>query len=438
MAEIGDAVAVIQGTIERPGEQAFRQANQFFYLCGIVEPRAILVIDGRSKRATAFLQPRNERREQRQFGPALYPGPEAVQSTGLDAVLVRDEFAAVLGEAAKEGRTIFTPFRPEVLGEASASDPAGVLRASKEDPWDGRASREEVFIEKLKAAAPQSAIKNLDPILDGLRVIKSPREIALIREATRISGLGIMEVMRDAKPGMAEFELQATADFVFKKLGAYGPSYFALIATGTNTFYSHYHKNTAVLKAGDWVQIDYGPDYKYYQGDVTRVFPASGTFTARQREFYAIYLKLYRALLAPMKPHAAPRDIIKAAVVEMDRAVAAFTFTDPKIKAAAEAFVQRYRTSQANSLGHHVGMEVHDVMGPTRHETLKPGMVFTIEPAMRIEDERLSMRLEDMLLVTETGIENLSAFVPIEIADVERLMAQPGISAAARLRGRDK
>jgi Xaa-Pro aminopeptidase len=131
-----------------------------------------------------------------------------------------------------------------------------------------------------------------------------------------------------------------------------------------------------------------------------------------------------------MKPRVAPRDIIKAAVVEMDQALAAYPFTDPKIKAAAEAFVQRYRTSQSNSLGHHVGMEVHDVMGPARHETLEPGMVFTIEPAMRIEDERMSMRLEDMLLVTETGIENLSAFVPIEIKDVEALMKQPGLSDA--------
>ncbi len=429
-AEIGDAVAIVQGTIERPGEQAFRQANQFFYLCGIVEPRAILVMDGRTKRSVAFIGPRNERRERGQFGPALYPGPEAVSATGLDDVRVRTEFAAVLADIAKDGRTIYTPFRPEVLGEASASDPAAVLRATKADPWDGRASREEVFIEKLKAASPQSDVKNLDPVVDGLRVFKSPREVALIREATRISGLAIMEVMRDARPGMAEYELQATADYIFKKLGSYGPSYFALIATGANTFYSHYHKNTAILKDGDWVQIDYGPDYKYYQGDVTRVFPANGRFTPRQREFYGIYLKLYRALLHAMKPRVAPRDIIKTAVVEMDQALAAYPFTDPKIKAAAEAFVQRYRTSQSNSLGHHVGMEVHDVMGPTRHETLEPGMVFTIEPAMRIEDERMSMRLEDMLLVTETGIENLSAFVPIEIADVEALMKQPGLSDA--------
>jgi Xaa-Pro aminopeptidase len=428
MARIGDAVAVIQGTVERPGEQPLRQNNQFFYLCGIVETRAILVIDGRTKRATAFLPPRNERREQRQFGPGMYPGPEAAKDTGLDAVVDRAEFGTVVAQWAKDRRVIFTPFRPEVLGEASASDPAAMWRAIKADPWDGRVSREEAFLAKLKAAAPDSEFKDLDPIIDVLRRIKSAREIAVIREATRATGLGIMEAMRDAEPGMREFELMASADFAFKKAGAYGPSYFALIATGTNTYYSHYHRDLTVLAAGDLVQIDYGPDFKYYQGDITRVFPASGTFTPRQRELYAIYLKLYRSILTSITVHVAPRDIIKAAVVKMDAAMASFTFTDPKIKAAATAFVERYRNSKSNSLGHDVGMEVHDVRGPNPPETLEPGMVFTIEPAILIEDEHWGMRLEDMLLITETGCENLSVFVPIELADVEKLMAQKGLS----------
>lgn len=428
MTRIGDGVAIIQGTTERPGEQPFRQNNQFFYLCGIVEPRAILVIDGRSKRATAFLQPRNERREQRMFGPGLYPGPEAAKDTGLEAVVDRAEFAGVVAGLAKQRRVVFTPFRPEVLGEASSSDPAAMWRASKADPWDGRVSREEAFVAKVKAAAPDSEVKDLDPIIDALRLIKSAREIAVIKEAARATGLGIMEAMRDTRPGMREFELMAAADFAFKKAGAYGPSYFALIATGPNTYYSHYHRDLAVLKDGDFVQIDYGPDYKYYQGDITRAFPASGKFTPRQREYYSIYLKLYRAIMSSIKVHVAPRDIIKDAVVKMDAAMASFTFSDQKIKAAAAAFVERYRTSRANSLGHDVGMEVHDVRGPNAPQTLEPGMVFTIEPAMAIEDEHISIRLEDMLLITEGGCENLSALVPIEIADVEKLMAQKGLS----------
>src|SRR5207253_3648366 len=158
-----------------------------------------------------------------------------------------------------------------------------------------------------KTPSPKSDFADLDPILDELRAIKSPREIAILREATRIAGLGIVEAMRDARPGMREYELQADAEFVFKKFGAYGPSYFALIATGPNTFYSHYHRNTATLGDGDLVQFDYAPDYKYYQSDVTRVFPANGTFTARQREFYTIYLQLYRALMTSIRAHASAR-----------------------------------------------------------------------------------------------------------------------------------
>ena len=113
----------------------------------------------------------------------------------------------------------------------------------------------------------------------------------------------------------------------------------------------------------------------------------------------------------------------------MDTAVAAFPFTDEKIRAAAVAYVERYRASKATGLGHHVGMEVHDVRGPNPPLTLEPGMVFTIEPALLLDEERLGVRLEDMLLVTEAGIENLSAFVPIDMDAIETLMAEKGLSA---------
>src|ERR1700730_6573174 len=117
---IGEGVAILQGTTERPGEQPLRQSNQFFYLTGVVEPRAILVIDAKTKRSTLFLNPRNERRETMMFGPGLYPGPEAAAATGIDKVLARDEFARVLADLAGDGRAIYTPFRPEVLGSASS------------------------------------------------------------------------------------------------------------------------------------------------------------------------------------------------------------------------------------------------------------------------------------------------------------------------------
>ncbi len=427
-AGIGNAIAILQGTTERPGEQPLRQSNQFHYLSGVVEPRAILVLDGITRHTTLFLNPRNDRFVNSMYGPGLEPGVEAARSTGVDTVLSRPEFAAVLAAAGREGRVIYTPFRPEVLESASAEGPVALARLNKADPWDERGTREEAFQSKLREAAPKAELRDLDPILDELRAIKSSREIAVIREATRIAGLGIMEAMRDARPGMFEYELQADAEFVFKKYGAYGASYFALVATGQNTYYTHYHRATAKLAKGDLVQFDYAPDYHNYQSDVTRVFPADGKFTPWQREYYQIYLRLYRALLTSIRVHATAQEIIHDAVTKMDAAMASYQFTDQKIARAARTFVEGYRNSKATGLGHAVGMEVHDVRNPVL--TLEPGYIFTIEPEMRIEELHLGMRLEDMVLITEKGYENLSAFVPIEVRDIERLMATgPGLSS---------
>jgi Xaa-Pro aminopeptidase len=429
MAQIGDAVAIVLGATEPPGEMPFRQNSQFFYLVGVAEPRASVLIDGRTKKTTLFLQPQNLQRERSMLGPALAPGPETLKSSGVDESLPRAEFTTAITALANEHRTIYTPFGAEVLGSQSFGDPARLWAANQQDPWDGRDSREATFVAKLKASAPQSEIRNLDPIVNAVRAVKSPREIVVIREATRIAGLGIMEAMRDARPGLYEYELQADAEFVFKKHGAFGASYFALIATGPNTYYTHYHRNTAQLADGDLVQFDYAPDYKYYQSDVTRVFPANGRFTPRQREFYGIYLELYQALMTSINAHVTARDVIAEAVKKMDAIMASYKFTDDAIKGAAVRFVERYRNSRAASLGHNVGLEVHDV-GGLQAATLEPGRIFTIEPHMRLEDEHQSIRLEDMILITERGYENLSAFVPVEIAAIETLMAEPGLSDA--------
>ncbi|HUU33150.1 MAG TPA: Xaa-Pro peptidase family protein, partial [Vicinamibacterales bacterium] len=408
---IGDGVAVVRGATEPPGEMPFRQNSQFFYLAGVTEPRAVLILDGRTKRSRLFLQPRDERRERSAYGPALVPGPEAVSLTGIDEVAGLEQVTPALTGLAGQGRIIFTPHRAEVLGSQSSGDPTKQWQANQRDPWDGRTSREQQFVSKLAAAAPGAALKDLDPILDALRAVKSPREIAILREATRITGLGIMEAMRDARPGMFEYELQADAEFVFKKWGALGASYFALIAAGPNTYYSHYHRNTRRLAADDLVQFDYAPDYKYYQSDVTRIFPASGRFSARQREVYTIYLRLYQALLTSIRVHSTPAEVTTDAVAKMDGIMASYPFTDAKIQAAAHTMVEGFRArDRPRGLGHNVGLEVHDV-GGLQAPTFEPGRVFTIEPQFRLEDEHLGLRLEDMILITETGYENLSAFV---------------------------
>jgi Xaa-Pro aminopeptidase len=429
MAQIGDGVTIVLGTTEPPGEMPFRQNSQFFYLTGVTEPRASVIIDGRAKTTTVFLQEPTAKDDQSKYGPGLHAGPMTAKALGVDSALPREAFGKAISALAQEHRTIYTPFAAEVLGSQSQGDPTKLWNANHDDPWDGRDSREMTFVAKLKAAAPQLEIKDLDPIENELRMIKSPREIAIIREATRIAGLGIMEAMRDAKPGMHEYELQADSEFVFKKNGALGAAYFALIATGENTYYTHYNQNTAALKDGDLVQFDYAPDYKYYQSDVTRVFPANGKFTARQREMYGIYLKLYQALMSSIKVHSTPAEVCTAAVAKMDAVMASYKFTDPKIKTAAQNMVEHFRgeSGKLHFLGHSVGMEVHDVTDK-RGTMLEPGYIFTIEPQMRIEEDHLGIRLEDMILITDNGYENLSAFVPIEVSDIEKLMTQKGLS----------
>jgi Xaa-Pro aminopeptidase len=436
MQQIGHAAVVIQGATELPSYHKFRQNNQFFYLTGVEVPRAILVIDGRAKSSTLFVLPRDERAE-RSEGPVLVPGPETAKIAGIERVLPRDEFLNVVRQFEADSRTLYMPHRLEALGAATPGYTEGHAKKSLEDPWDGRKSREMTFIDRVKEKAPSAAVKDLDPILDAMRLVKSPREIALIREATRISGLGIMEAMRSAQPGMYEYELEAIADYVFKKHNSQGIGYFALVAAGKNASWPHYHAAQTKTEDGQLLLFDYAPDYKYYTADVTRMLPVNGKFTADQKELYTIYLRLYQALMTSIRPGSV-NAILKDAVAKMDKVVASFTFTNPKYKEAATRFVEGYRGrvgSGGGSLGHMVGMEVHDVTAPMS-DGLKPGMIFTIEPALTIPDDRVYVRLEDMILITETGYENLSSFVPMEVAEIEKLMAETGF--AEKLRGSEQ
>lgn len=424
---IGDAVVVVQGATETSAYEKFRQSNQFFYLTGVEVPRAILTIDGRTRTSTLYVAPRNERAE-RSEGPLLTPGREAAALTGITAVLPREAFDAAAKTLA--GRTVYTTFRGETRGAGTPDRAAAHAAAREADPWDARPSREAWFRDKLTAQAPGVTFKSLDPILDRLRLIKSPGEIALIRESTRLAGLAMMEGMRSARVGMKEYEIEALGDYIFKQHNAQGAAYFALVAAGTNAAWPHYHASQATLKDGELVLFDYAPDYKYYASDVTRMFPANGRFTPAQRELYGTYLRLYQALMTSIRP-GPPRAILQDAVKKMDAVLAATTFSEAKHREAASRFVEGYRqraaaTTGRGSLGHMVGMEVHDVTAP--FDELKPGMVFTIEPALTIPEDRVYIRLEDVILITADGYENLSSFVPVEPEAIETLMAEPGLA----------
>jgi Xaa-Pro aminopeptidase len=418
---IGDGVAVLQGAPEPSAYVRFRQNNHFFYLSGVESPRALLLLDGRTRRTTLFLAPPDPSIEHSE-GPQLAPGPEAAHLTGIADVRPRADFAAVLAAAVGKSRVLYMPFRPESL---SATTPYTARRhadATRADPWDGRPSRADAFVARVKTAAPGAEVRDLDPLLDELRMIKSSREVALIREATRLSGVALMEAARAARPGMRERDLQAIGDYVFTMGGAQGPAYFALAATGANAIYPHYHAGAAPLGERDLVLLDYAPDYRYYTSDVARMFPASGRFTEAQRELYAAYLRLYLALRESIRPWASPAAIARDAGERMAAVVETLSLSSSAHAEAVRRFVDDFRAREHRSLGHFVGMEVHDVEVP--YDVLRPGMVFTIEPELRVPAERLYLRLEDVILITPDGYENLSAFVPLEPDAIEALMEE--------------
>ena len=414
---------MLQGAAEYPAYVRFRQNSQFFYLTGVEVPRALVLLDGRTKTATLFVAPRNERME-RSEGPVLVPGDEAARLTGIAQVRERDAFADALKTAATAGRTLYIPHRAESLGAATPQAAASHAAATTKDPWDGRLSRAAQFIQKITEAAPAAKVADLDPILDGLRLIKSPREIALVREATGWPAWRLPRRSAVPAPGQRENDLEAIADYVFKQGGAQGFAYFALAAAGKNAHYPHYHGGEAELKSGDLVLFDYAPDYRYYSSDVTRMFPVSGHFSPEQKERYTVYLRMYQALMESIKPRVAPRDIIRDAVMKMDRIVAAFSFSYRREQAG------RGRLRRAVSQEHPQQPRPHGRHGSPRRATgldvLLPGMIFTIEPALTIPDERVYIRLEDVILITETGYENLSSFLPMEPDAIERLMAETG------------
>jgi Xaa-Pro aminopeptidase len=423
MTAIGDGVAIVSGATEQPNWEKFKQNKAFFYLCGIEIPRSILLIDGRTKKSTAFLPARSPGME-RSEGPLLGPGEEAQRVTGLDAVLDRVEFEKVLKALAADHRNIYVPFREESVGAVATDRVRAHERAMADDPWDGRKSKDAVFRDKVQAAAVGAEIVDLDPLMDRMRIVKSPGEIQLIREATRIASQGIAEGIKAAEVGMFEYEVEAIADYVFKRNNAMGIGYFALVATGKNAAWPHYHQAQSKLENGDLVLFDYAPEFKYYTSDVTRMFPANGKFSPRQRELYGIYVKLYQALMSSIGP--GPADArLKAAFVKMQEILKTFPFKDEKVRAAATAFAARYERG-GRSFGHGVGLEVHDVGGGFDGD-YKPGMVFTIEPALTIADESIYIRLEDVILITPTGYENLSGMLPMEPDAIEKLMTEPSV-----------
>jgi Xaa-Pro aminopeptidase len=422
------AIALMQGLPSVHSSAIFRQSNEFFYVSGVAVPQALLLLDGTARRTILYLPKQNVSRAVVEGELLSSDDPAATaRMTGVDEVKAPDQLAADLN--ARTGvKTIYVPFAPT---EGSSESPDGARRRTADaaaDPWDGRISREGHLRELIKTRSPALEIRDLSPILNTMREIKSAAELALIERASKIGGEALIEAMRSTAPGLAEHELDAVAQFVFVRHGAQGEAYRAIVASGPAAMNAHHRAGDRIMNAGELVLMDYCPDLGYYRCDITRQWPVNGRFSPDQRDLYGFYLGIYEAVLHAIKPGITSQQVLQSALPKMDQILAASTFSKPVYTEAAKQFVERYRASASSGrggLGHAVGMATHDFGGGSG--MMRPGMVFTIEPALVIPSEQIYIRLEDMIVITPTGTRILSDFVPRGIEAVEKTIAENGL-----------
>ena len=420
-----NAIAILQGAKGTGDFNVFRQSNEFYYLSGIETPHAYLLLDGRNQTTTLYLGHRDADRE-RNEGKILSAEDEAliIGLTGIETVRSVESLSLDLvgkGLLRPPAALLYTPLSPAETGTDSRDELLNEQARVSSNPWDGLASREARFLALLHARVPQFEVRDLSPMLDKMRNIKSRQEIEVVRRATEIAGLAIIEAMRSTEPGVGEYQLDAAAKYVFYLHGARGDGYASIIGGGTNAYLGHYFRKTDPLNAGDMVLMDYAPDYRYYTSDVTRMWPVNGKYSEGQRQLADFILAYRDALLRYIRPGVTSDFVLDSAARDMQRYLVGKQFENAAhLKAVTQGLKFR------GHFQHAVGMAVHDV-GLVRGVKLEPGMVFTIDPMIWIHEERLYVRIEDVVVVTADGVENLSAFVPSSTTDIERTMAEAGV-----------
>ncbi len=412
-----DAVAVLQGAGPVFGFEIFRQTNEFFYLTGLEVPQAYLLLDGRTKQSTLYLPHRDEKHAASE-GNELSAEDDGLirQLTGVDRVVGSEQLTADLIGATQ----IYTP-RARAEGNMASQDTlrhAGRLITA--DAWEHQRSREDCFSDLLKARLPAAVILDLSPSLVQMRLLKSPSELAVMRRAGELTALGVNEAMRSTRPGVFEYQLGAVAEYVYRSNGARGEGYRPIIATGENIWFLHYYRNTSVLKDGDWVLMDVAPDVSNYTSDIGRFWPVNGKYNTLQRQLYGYMVAIHQCYLKHLQPGVLPAEIDRRVVADMLPVVNRMKFAT-----AAQETGVRATLAKPTGLTHTVGMAVHD-NGAYKDHPFDPGLVFALDPQMWIPEEKIYVRVEDTVVITENGVENLTPQCPLELDEVESLVRKGG------------
>ncbi|MCI0329865.1 MAG: Xaa-Pro peptidase family protein [candidate division Zixibacteria bacterium] len=379
---MGDGVAVLYG---KTGgfEGEFEQDKNFYYLTGVEEPGAILILapKEKSRREVLLLTPRNPE-DERWSGERPSIGRKLEDSLGFEFV----------------GRTGGLGWMVNAYLQHTGNLCYLAPPVSHSSPVPPDLN----FYKDVTARVPGTSIKNMSHFIRDMRAIKTDEELAAMQKAIDITGEAFRKAALTIEPGMTEREVQDVIENGFRAYGARHLAFPSIVATGKNTTTLHYTRNDAAIKTGDLFLMDIGAEYDHYAGDVSRTIPVSGKFSPEQRKIYEIVLKAQKAAMAKVKPGAYIREDIHA---EAKRVIEEAGY--------GEYFI--------HGTSHFIGLDVHDV--GDYGSPLKPGMVISVEPGIYLPEKGIGVRIEDDVLVTKTGYKLLTGHIPREIEEIEKLLS---------------
>jgi Xaa-Pro aminopeptidase len=417
-----DSIAIISSAREATRSNdtlyRYRQDSDFYYLTGFDEPEAIAVImpSHKEHKFTLFVRPRDPERE---IWDGRRAGVEGARSEyGADAAFPISEFDAKLAEFLNGASNLY--YR---IGNGNAELDETIVKQIRHLRALGRRGMR----------APE-AIIDTGAIIHEMRLFKSEDEIALMQRAADIASEGHIEAMKQARPGMKEYEVEALIEYTFRKNGASAPAYTSIVGGGANATVLHYINNDATLADGDLLLIDAGAEYQGYASDITRTFPVGGRFTEGQREIYDLVLEAQLTCIEMVRPGSRPQDIQKRSVEVLTEGMLRLGL----LKGDAETIIkeEKYKQFYMHTIGHFLGLDVHDVGRyhiKDESRQLEPGMVMTVEPGLYISPATkeipekylgIGVRIEDDVLVTENGNRILSNKAPKQIEEIEELTAR--------------
>lgn len=374
---------------------SFVQNRNFYYVTGFPREKAVFLLVKRNGRLSEslFIE-RHDPIKARWVGPRLSV-EEAQELTGIENIKFLDEFGESFGRVPGDMMTIDTLY----------------LDLERQE-YDIRTTRSQEFAQEIIKKYPCLKINSCFAEIANLRLVKTEEEIDTLRKAIEITKEGLYNMWSHIKPGMMEYELEAFFDYSLKKNGVRFTSFNTIVGSGHNGTVLHYEDNVCEMEDNTLVLTDLGAQYKLYNGDITRTVPVNGKFTPRQREVYEAVLEAQKAIEAAVKPGVMWNDINELSKRELAKACKKLGL----IKEDSE--LTRY---YFHTFGHHLGLDTHDV--GDYNIPLQPGMVLTNEPGLYISEESIGVRIEDDLLVTEDGCENLSRDIIKEVDDIEAFIA---------------